>query len=153
MNHDAHMDSMLNAYLADCAAAAEAESLAALVALSDLVEAQDAERTRASDIPGDPCLSDLPAVECVGSAMLEGIAERCGAVRLMEETARVFAHLVGERCAVAYGTTWLVIYREAAGRHAGEVLAVSGDDIAWMARSAEARATLRFNRRVIGRNA
>lgn len=152
MNYDAHMDSMLNDYLAGCAAAAEAENLTALEALSDLVIAQESERSDASDLLASN-LSDLPAVECVGSTMLATIAERCGATRIMEEAARVFAHLVGERCAVAYGTTWLVIYREAAGRHAGEVLAVSGNDIEWMARSAEARATLRWNRRHLGRNA
>ncbi len=152
MNYDTHMDSMLNDYLVDCAAAAAAENLDALSALSDIVIAQESERSDASDLLAVN-LSDLPDVECVGSEMLARIAERCGATRVMEEAARVFAHLTGERCAVAYGTTWLVIYREAAGRHAGEVLSISGDDIEWMARSAEARATLRWNRRHLGRNA
>ncbi len=152
MDFDAHMDSMLNDYLADCAAAAEAENLATLAALTDAVIAQESERSDASDLLVAN-LSDLPAVECVGSEMLARIAERCGATRIMEEAAMVFAHLVGERCAVAYGTTWLVIYRESAGRHAGEVLSVSGNDIEWMARSAEACATLRWNRRTLGRNA
>lgn len=129
--------------------------LSELSALCDAVEARESERATLADI--EPAyavgLNDYPQIICVGSDMLARRVEREGLEGVMAEAACVMAHVVGERCAVAYGTTWLVIYREAAGRHAGEVLAVSGNDIGWMARSAEARATLRWNRRHLGRNA
>ena len=48
---------------------------------------------------------------------------------------------------MAYGTTWVRVYREADGRHGEPLIAVDGDDIGWMARSAEARASLRWERR------
>jgi hypothetical protein len=92
-------------------------------------------------------LDDYPMMTCVGSDMLARRVEREGLEGIMAEAARVMAHVVGERCAVAYGTTWLVVYREREGRHGEPLITVAGDDIGWMARSAEARASLRYDRR------
>lgn len=120
-----------------------------LSALCDAVEAREMGRATIADI--EPAhtvgLNDYPEIICVGSSMLARRVEREGLESVMTEAARVMAHVVGERCAVAYGTTWLVVYREREGRHGEPLIAVSGDDIGWMARSAEARASLRFDRR------
>ena len=123
--------------------------LSELSALCDAVEAREMGRATMADI--EPAhvvgLDDYPLLTCVGSSMLARRVEREGLEAVMAEAARVMAHVVGERCAVAYGTTWLVVYREAAGRHSEPLIAVSGDDIGWMARSVEARASLHFGRR------
>jgi hypothetical protein len=123
--------------------------LSELSALCDAVEAREMGRATLADI--EPAyavgLSDYPMIVCVGSDMLARRVEREGLEGVMAEAARVMAHAVGERCAVAYGTTWLVVHREREGRHGEPLIAVSGDDIGWMARSAEARASLRYDRR------
>lgn len=120
-----------------------------LTALCDAVEAREMGRATLADI--EPAhvvgLNDYPEIICVGSSMLARRVEREGLDAVLAEAARVMAHVVGERCAVAYGTTWVVVYREREGRHGEPLIAVSGDDIGWMARSAEARASLRFDRR------
>ena len=126
-----------------------ANDLSELSALCDAVEAREMERATLADI--EPAhvvgLDDYPMIVCVGSSMLARRVEREGLEAVLAEAARVMAHVVGERCAAAYGTTWVVVYREREGRHGEPVLAVSGDDIGWMSRSAEARASLRFDRR------
>lgn len=123
--------------------------LSELSALCDAVEAREMERATLADI--EPAhvvgLNDYPMLTCVGSEMLARRVEREGLEAVLAEAARVMAHVVGERCAVAYGTTWVVVYREREGRHGEPLIAVSGDDIGWMARSAEARASLRWDRR------
>lgn len=123
--------------------------LSELSALCDAVEAREMERATLADI--EPAhvvgLDDYPMLTCVGSSMLARRVEREGLEAVLAEAARVLAHVVGERCAVAYGTTWVVVYREREGRHGEPLIAVSGDDIGWMARSAEARASLRWDRR------
>ena len=123
--------------------------LSELSALCDAVEAREMERATLADI--EPAhvvgLDDYPTITCVGSSMLARRVEREGLEAVLAEAARVMAHVVGERCAVAYGTTWVRVYREADGRHGEPLIAVSGDDIGWMARSAEARASLRWDRR------
>ena len=123
--------------------------LSELSALCDAVEAREMGRATLADI--EPAhavgLNDYPQITCVGSDMLARRVEREGLEGVMAEAARVMAHVVGERCAVAYGTTWLIVYREREGRHGEPLIAVSGDDIGWMARSAEARASLRYDRR------
>lgn len=123
--------------------------LSDLSALCDAVEARESERATLADI--EPAyavgLNDYPQIICVGSDMLARRVEREGLEGVMAEAACVMAHVVGERCAVAYGTTWLIVYREREGRHGEPLIAVSGDDIGWMARSAEARASLRYDRR------
>lgn len=123
--------------------------LSELSALCDAVEAREMGRATIADIEPTHAvgLNDYPEIICVGSSMLARRVEREGLEAVMAEAARVMAHVVGERCAVAYGTTWLVVYREREGRHGEPLIAVSGDDIGWMARSAEARASLRFDRR------
>ena len=123
--------------------------LSELSALCDAVEAREMGRATLADI--EPAfavgLNDYPMLTCVGSGMLARRVEREGLEGVMAEAACVMAHVVGERCAVAYGTTWLIVYREREGRHGEPLIAVSGDDIGWMARSAEARASLRYDRR------
>ena len=123
--------------------------LSELSALCDAVEAREMERATLADI--EPAhvvgLDDYPMIVCVGSSMLARRVEREGLDAVLAEAARVMAHVVGERCAVAYGTTWVTIYREREGRHGEPLIAVDGDDIGWMARSAEARASLRWDRR------
>tara|TARA_R110002126_G_C10238877_1_gene480876 strand:+ start:270 stop:674 length:405 start_codon:yes stop_codon:yes gene_type:complete len=123
--------------------------LSELSALCDAVEAREMERATREDI--EPAhavgLNDYPMLTCVGSSMLARRVEREGLEAALAEAARVMAHVVGERCAVAYGTTWVRVYREADGRHGEPLIAVDGDDIGWMARSAEARASLRWERR------
>lgn len=123
--------------------------LSELSALCDAVEARESERATLADI--EPAyavgLNDYPQIICVGSDMLARRVEREGLEGVMAEAACVMAHVVGERCAVAYGTTWLVVHREREGRHGEPIIAVSGDDIGWMVRSAEARASLRYDRR------
>ena len=123
--------------------------LSELSALCDAVEAREMGRATLADI--EPAytvgLDDYPMIVCVGSEMLARRVEREGLEGIMAEAARIMAHVVGERCAVAYGTTWLVVHREREGRHGEPLIAVSGDDIGWMARSAEARASLRYDRR------
>ena len=123
--------------------------LSDLSALCDAVEAREMGRATLADI--EPArvvgLDDYPMMTCVGSDMLARRVEREGLEGIMAEAARVMAHVVGERCAVAYGTTWLVVYREREGRHGEPLITVAGDDIGWMARSAEARASLRYDRR------
>jgi len=123
--------------------------LSDLSALCDAVEAREMGRATMADIEPSHAvgLDDYPMLTCVGSDMLARRVEREGLEGVMAEAARVMAHVVGERCAVAYGTTWLVVYREREGRHGEPLIAVSGDDIGWMARSAEARASLRYDRR------
>jgi hypothetical protein len=123
--------------------------LSELSALCDAVEAREMERANLADI--EPAhvvgLDDYPLMTCVGSSMLARRVEREGLEGVMAEAARLMAHVIGERCAVAYGTTWLVVYREREGRHGEPLIAVAGDDIGWMARSVEARASLRYDRR------
>lgn len=123
--------------------------LSALSALCDAVEAREMERATLADIELAHVvgLNDYPMLTCVGSEMLARRVEREGLEAVLAEAARVMAHVVGERCAVAYGTTWVRVYREADGRHGEPLIAVDGDDIGWMARSAEARASLRWDRR------
>ena len=120
-----------------------------LSALCDAVEAREMERATLADI--EPAhvvgLDDYPMLTCVGSEMLARRVEREGLEAVLAEAARVMAHVVGERCAVAYGTTWVRVYRERDGRHGEPLIAVDGDDIGWMARSAKARASLRWDRR------
>lgn len=144
-NLDSHLAAQLNDYLA--ATATDYAEREALQQLCDVVDARDAERTLAErEMAPAAHLGDLPVVECVGSSMLARQAEASGVERHMEEAARIMAHVLGVRCAVAYGTTWLVIYREVEGRHSEPVIEETGHDIGRMARSAEDRADVRLRR-------